>query len=141
MPEEAVLANRLGRISLGEVHSNERAVRGFPERFGGDGRLAGVERLTVAPGVRQPVAHCIERAQPQLTEALTLEQNPVVVLIRQEIAVECRQVDVDGRARFVLERSPRKSLRLVEVDLDSGIEMELRRGGSDQRVAPATEAP
>ena len=48
----------------------------------------GLECLVEPAGGREASAPALERTQPQLPEALALEQGPVVVPVRQEVEGE-----------------------------------------------------
>jgi len=83
------------------------------ERLAGQREQPGLERLVEAARGGETRAPGLERTQAQLPEALALEEHPVVVPVRQEIAVEYRCVEVGRGTGLVVERLLCKRLHLV----------------------------
>ena len=72
------------------------------QRLAREREQPGLERLVEAARGREPRAPALERAQAQLPEALTLEEDPVLVPVRQQVQGE-RLLRDSGRAARQLE--------------------------------------
>ncbi len=95
------------------------------QRVAGHRREPGEDRLAVAPRVGQPVTAELERVHAELGEALALEQHPVLVPARQQLAVQQRVEQLAFAARrAVLEQGGPQAPRPPHVDVDLRCERE-----------------
>ena len=105
---EPVLAQRLDGISLEEVNPNERAVGALPQRFDRQGGVADFGRFSEPPRAREALAEHVERPETQVAEPLPLEQHPVVVPVRKQVAEQKRRrVGADEVRVALIEDMPR----------------------------------
>src|SRR5579862_966554 len=97
-----------------------------------------IERLPEIAPVDMAIAERLESLQPELAKPLTLEDDPVVVPVRQQIAGEL--VDLP-RGHASVELAAREHLGLSEVDGDRGTEPERRASRFEQPVDALLDAP
>jgi hypothetical protein len=95
------------------VDSDERAVPTLAPRLAGDRGERGFGRLAVKLALQQQPRERLKAVQPQLPEALVLEDEPVVVPIREQFAAaqrgSSRWLSAFGlEARGSRDRSPPK---------------------------------
>ncbi len=139
---DAVLAEGLGGVALGEVGADEGAVGAFAQGLAGDRRQAGVDGLAVAALCGQLTAEGLKGVEAELVEALALDEHPVVIPVRQEVTGQR-----DLRERQVVARHPlvddaaRERLRLPQVHTHIGAQPHVRRGRIDGPASGQVEAP
>jgi hypothetical protein len=85
----------------------------LPQRLSHERGETHLERLAQPARLRQPLAQHVERPEAELAEVLSLEQDPVVVPIGQEVSAErgWRHIERNGCTR--IERAPRERLDLA----------------------------
>src|SRR5918999_1603007 len=85
---ELVLPHGLAAVAFGEVDADQRAMSALAQRFAAYCRERGLQRPAQAAVGGELLRERLERVQAELAEALALEQQPVVVPVRQELAEE-----------------------------------------------------
>src|SRR5439155_23904439 len=73
--------------------------------------------------------------------ALPLDQDPVLVPVREEIGAEGGEVEIEGGRVVRVERAPRERLGLAQIDVDAGAEGELLPRRLHELTAVAVQAP
>jgi hypothetical protein len=139
-PTEPMLAYRLGDVPLGEVDTDNRAMRTFAQRLAGYRHESDIERVPESTGSREPLAENIEGGKPKLPEPFALEHDPVLVPIGQQVTRECRGIDVDI-VRDAAEDLLRQLLHLSQVDGHVRTERELLPTHLDQPLIAPVESP
>src|SRR5207247_2398311 len=138
---ETELADRLADIALCEVDAHDGAMRALAQGLAGDGGKARVERVAEAIRGGEPFAERVERTEPQLSVALALDQDPVLVPVGQEIGAERRGVEVERAVVRAVERTAGRRLRVPQVDLHAGAERKRVALGLDEPMTVAVEPP
>src|SRR3954453_14018175 len=93
------LADGLADVALRDVGLDQRPVRALPRRLRGARGEPRLDGLREASRVGELPARRVQRVQPQLTEALAFELEPVVVPVGQQIGERTDRVDLHRRRR------------------------------------------
>ena len=113
-------------------------MRALPKRLARDSGETRVERFAEAPCFGQSFAQHLQRMKTELSEALTLEQHPVVVPVRQQIGAEQRSAESRLTAA---EHAANAGLDVANVHRCVGIDSQLLVARVDERTPEPPEAP
>src|SRR5437016_1706291 len=140
--EGAVVTHGLAGVALGQVHPDQRAVGALPQRIGPDRGEPRLDRLPVAAGLGEPIGERLEGVRAKLAQPLALLLDPLVVPVRQEVALERPALDRELLGEGLrIEQAPRRRDERPHVDDDLPAQAHVRRRGLDDlRLRPA-QAP
>src|SRR6266852_4374444 len=115
----AILPDRLAGVAFGQVRTDQRSVGALSKRLAGHCRQAGHDRLLVTPGPGPPLAKALQKVKADLALSLPLENDPVVIPAREELAgleqvLQPEGGDVGGGIQDELG----KAARLSDIDHD-----------------------
>ena len=97
---------------------------------------------TAAPHRRVALTQRVERAQPDLAKPFTLDQEPLVVPVGEEVVGEERIVEVLlGKLACHAEQTVGLGACLVQIDTDSRREADPRVNDLDERMTAPSEFP
>jgi hypothetical protein len=135
--EEPILPHRFAYVPFLQVHANDGPVCTFAERIGGDGGESQLKRLLEPTGVEQALAELLERVEAQLPMRFALDEDPVLVPVRQQVAGQGGRIDVEPVRARLIEYASCDGVGSMEVDVNLGAEGELMPGHlNDARDTP-----
>lgn len=138
----AELAERLGAIPLGKVYRDDRAVGALAERLAPEGGEGDFHRVGVPADRDEPLGEHLRGVQAELAEPFTLEEDPVVVPVGQELTATERMpyvVVVDLMRRVTDPARPED--RLSNVNAHGGGQPKAAVRALDDRVAAPADPP
>lgn len=112
---QTVLTKGLAAVPLGQVRFDQPLVGALAQRLGGDCRHARLDRGGEAAGSGQLLAERIERVQPKLAEAFTLDRDPLLVPVGEEVVTEWQAVLQTLGPRRAVDQPVGQARRLAEV--------------------------
>jgi len=118
--ESLVLANRLAPIAFGKMGFNQCAMGAFAQRFSLNGRETRLHSRPKVASCGQSPAEDFQGMQTKLPHALTLDQHPIVIPIREELTGADQLVNIAWLGGSpIADYAPGGLGRLAEVDGDS----------------------
>src|SRR5258708_2356639 len=135
------LPDRLAPVAFGDVGADQDSVGALPQRFTVDGGHTGFDRFSVSPGRAQLEAQYLEGVHPKLAVPLSLHQDPLVIVVRQQLTGRDH-----GRKIAILDRSAVKQAanpnhHLVQIDADIGRHSKMLNIRLDEPLPGPAEPP
>lgn len=135
------LPDRLAPVAFGQVGANQDAVCAFPQRLARNGGHPSLHSLPVATRRAELEAKQLESVHAKLAVSLSFDQNPLVVVVGEQLRRRHHGGKIAILHRPAAEQSPATAGDVVEIDPDVRRQAKVLRVCVDEPLPGAGQSP